>query len=142
MTPLIDIVFQLLIFFVMTFRLVEQEAEFHVKTPHSGVASNSTDPPLPTIVLAITANSDGSVGHLRLNGEPLSGFPAVTNRLASALIYTNSCNGTTNAEMEIACSPTLKHAEAVRALDSVTGIRNRDGTITPLIERVRFVELR
>lgn len=142
MTPLIDIVFQLLIFFVMTFRLVEQEADFHVKAPRSGVAINSTEPPLPTLVLAITADSNGNVSEVRLNGERLTGFPAVTDRLAKVLIQSNLSSAPISAEMEIACSPGLKHAEAVRALDAVTGIRNRDGAITPLIEMVRFAELR
>ena len=33
MTPMIDIVFQLLVFFIMTFKIVSLEGDFHVKMP-------------------------------------------------------------------------------------------------------------
>ena len=33
MTPMIDIVFQLLVFFIMTFKIVAQEGDFNVKMP-------------------------------------------------------------------------------------------------------------
>ena len=33
MTPMIDIVFQLLVFFIMTFKIVSQEGDFNVKMP-------------------------------------------------------------------------------------------------------------
>ena len=35
MTPMIDIVFQLLIFFIMTFKIVAQEGDFNIKMPLS-----------------------------------------------------------------------------------------------------------
>ncbi len=35
MTPMIDIVFQLLIFFIMTFKIVEVEGDFNIKMPAS-----------------------------------------------------------------------------------------------------------
>jgi biopolymer transport protein ExbD len=33
MTPMIDIVFQLLVFFIMTFKIVSQEGDFNIKMP-------------------------------------------------------------------------------------------------------------
>ena len=35
MTPMIDIVFQLLVFFIMTFKIVAQEGDFNIKMPVS-----------------------------------------------------------------------------------------------------------
>ena len=35
MTPMIDIVFQLLVFFIMTFKIVSQEGDFNIKMPRA-----------------------------------------------------------------------------------------------------------
>ena len=42
MTPMIDIVFQLLIFFIMTFKIVAQEGDFNINMPQ---ASPQSAPP-------------------------------------------------------------------------------------------------
>jgi biopolymer transport protein ExbD len=42
MTPMIDIVFQLLVFFIMTFKIVSQEGDFNIKMP---LAAMSEGPP-------------------------------------------------------------------------------------------------
>ena len=36
MTPMIDIVFQLLVFFIMTFNVVAQEGDFNIRMPAVG----------------------------------------------------------------------------------------------------------
>ena len=45
MTPMIDVVFQLLVFFIFTFRIVAQEGDFHVKMP---AAAPRTPPEAPS----------------------------------------------------------------------------------------------
>ncbi|HEX5446496.1 MAG TPA: biopolymer transporter ExbD, partial [Pirellulales bacterium] len=57
MTPMIDIVFQLLTFFVMSFKIVTQEGDFNIKMPLAAPGSSSSDePPLPPIRIRLTAN--------------------------------------------------------------------------------------
>ena len=41
MTPMIDIVFQLLIFFIMTFKIVAQEGDFNIKMPLASSAGGA-----------------------------------------------------------------------------------------------------
>ncbi len=43
MTPMIDIVFQLLVFFIMTFKIVSQEGDFHIKMPVANLAPGPSD---------------------------------------------------------------------------------------------------
>lgn len=43
MTPMIDIVFQLLVFFIMTFKIVSQEGDFHIKMPVANLAPRPSD---------------------------------------------------------------------------------------------------
>ena len=46
MTPMIDIVFQLLVFFIMTFKIVTQEGDFNIKMPLASF-SERTSPIAP-----------------------------------------------------------------------------------------------
>ena len=67
MTAMIDIVFLLLIFFVMTFKIAEMEGDFSVRMPladsSSGVVDN-TDLP---IKLRLRADAQGRLAAMELN---------------------------------------------------------------------------
>ncbi len=43
MTPMIDVVFQLLIFFMFTFKIATQEGDFNVKMPIAGGAAMNAE---------------------------------------------------------------------------------------------------
>jgi len=67
MTPMIDIVFQLLVFFIMTFKIITQEGDFNVKMPLAANTGMSVDPSVPPMKLRLTANSEGELTGIRLN---------------------------------------------------------------------------
>jgi len=56
MTPMIDIVFQLLTFFVMSFKIATQEGDFNIKMP-IGVSNASSSETQPIKVRLIAAAS-------------------------------------------------------------------------------------
>ena len=61
MTPMIDIVFQLLIFFIMTFKIVAMEGDFNIKMPSAAPSSGEPDPLQDTpLMLTLKANDDGT----------------------------------------------------------------------------------
>ena len=66
MTSMIDIVFLLLIFFVMTFKIVEMEGDFSIRMPLAGdgAAADPTDLPLK---LRLRADANGSLTSMSLN---------------------------------------------------------------------------
>ena len=43
MTPMIDIVFQLLVFFIMTFNVVAQEGDFNIRMPAIGAPQDQLE---------------------------------------------------------------------------------------------------
>ena len=43
MTPMIDIVFQLLVFFIMSFKIVAQEGDFNIKMPLAAPNAGTPD---------------------------------------------------------------------------------------------------
>src|SRR5688572_11326552 len=70
MTPMIDVVFQLLVFFVMSFRIASLEGDFAIKMP---VATRGNpdmhDPVLTPLKLRVQSDSSGNVAAVTLNGR-------------------------------------------------------------------------
>src|SRR5688500_11014497 len=69
MTPLIDVVFQLLVFFVMSFKVASLEGDFNVQMPLAADGSDTTiwQPPSGPLKLRLTADADGELTSLALN---------------------------------------------------------------------------
>ena len=59
MTPMIDIVFQMLVFFIMTFKIVTQEGDFNIKMPLAAASGAEVDPTALDMTLRLSANADG-----------------------------------------------------------------------------------
>ena len=56
MTPMIDVVFQLLAFFLMTFKVAAQEGDFNVKMPLAAPRQGVPDPTqVPPLKIRLTA---------------------------------------------------------------------------------------
>ena len=72
MTPMIDIVFQLLVFFIMTFKIVAQEGDFNIKMP---LAAPAAGPPseiaMPPIKVRILSDANGRLAGVYLNDRAL-----------------------------------------------------------------------
>ena len=65
MTPMIDIVFQLLIFFIMTFKIVAQEGDFNIKMPLAAASEVMPDiDTLPPLKLRLRADGNGNLAGL------------------------------------------------------------------------------
>ena len=64
---MIDIVFLLLIFFVMTFKIVELEGDFNVRMPLAGNDSVAMDPTELPLKLRMRADERGRLTSISLN---------------------------------------------------------------------------
>ena len=69
MTPMIDIVFQLLIFFIMTFKIVVQEGDFNVKMPKALGPGRTT---FPRFVVNLKSDQYGNLNEISI---PSRTFP-------------------------------------------------------------------
>ena len=66
MTPMIDIVFQLLVFFIMTFKIVAQEGDFNIKMPLAAPAVGPvSDIAMPPIQVRLLSDAEGRRSNLR-----------------------------------------------------------------------------
>ncbi|MEI6539867.1 MAG: biopolymer transporter ExbD [Planctomycetota bacterium] len=74
MTPMIDVVFQLLIFFMCTLKMIEPEGDFDISMPLGApMADSVTDAELPPFKVRMEADANGELVNLSFNGENLGG---------------------------------------------------------------------
>ena len=81
MTPMIDVVFQLLAFFMFTLKITVVEGDFNIKMPSQAKSMvQSIDAPA-VLKVRLVANPDGSLAQIRYNGAPLRDFAALRSRM-------------------------------------------------------------
>lgn len=107
MTPMIDVVFQLLIFFIVTLKAQDVLAYLNVSRP----APPEDPPPQELTLLTIQIGADGWV----LNGKPYSGtdgFASMERQLARLASFHRDAN------ILIKCTDEAPHAFLVRTLNA------------------------
>jgi biopolymer transport protein ExbD len=88
MTPMIDVVFQLLTFFMLTLKTVIVEGDFNIKMP---IGTSSGDPPLiPPIIVKMSATPDGSLSDVRFGAKGVGGRELFDSIAAADAMLTNA----------------------------------------------------
>jgi len=139
MTPMIDIVFQLLSFFCMTLRVATAEGDFNIKMPLAAPRAGTPDPnQLPPMKVRMRADGNGNLVDLVLNERSFSGptrFKQLHNHIAS-LVGDGSMAA--SAEVELDCDYNLKYSNVIEAITAVSGDVNPDGQVIKLVEKIKF----
>ena len=136
MTPMIDIVFQLLVFFIMTFKIVSQEGDFNIKMPLTSVAHGAPDVSLPPLKVRLRANESGELTGILLHDQPLESFDQLHQEILGLL--GDDTSTAEDAEVEFKCDFDLNYEHVIRAITAVSGYIGRDGSIIKLVEKIRF----
>jgi len=139
MTPMIDIVFQLLTFFVMTLKIATAEGDFQIRMPLAGTPSPARDQELPPILVRLQANEAGECTRVQMADSEFSGpdrWDRVHQRLA-AIVGEGSLRNA--AEVELQCDPQLKYEHAIAAITAISGrLDPQSGATIKLIEKIKF----
>jgi|688.fasta_scaffold980311_1 biopolymer transport protein ExbD len=83
MTPMIDVVFQLLTFFMLTLKSVVVEGDFNIRMPLGASAGAAEDNPIPPIIVKMTATPDGQLSGVLIGNKKVVD-DALIGELASA----------------------------------------------------------
>jgi biopolymer transport protein ExbD len=83
MTPMIDVVFQLLTFFMLTLKTVVVEGDFNIRMPLGASAGAAEENPIPPIIVKMTATPEGRLAGVVLGGKSVVG-PELLGELGSA----------------------------------------------------------
>ncbi|QDU78355.1 Biopolymer transport protein ExbD/TolR [Polystyrenella longa] len=140
MAPMIDIVFQLLIFFLLTLKIVEPEGEFQINMPINQPPRQSSEIALPAIKVRLIANEDGSLNSIQFGERNLGSGDDVFKRLNQVILQTvggDQAGGANAAdtEVEIDADYNLDYSYTIRAVSACTG------AIDPVTNQpVRYVE--
>ena len=143
MTPMIDIVFQLMVFFVFTFKISLPEGDFNVRMPaQAGVAAVPSETPL--LKVRLRANENRDLAALELGDVQITGtnpFSELQSRIRS-MADDSAGPGSVDQEVEIESDYNLKYRYVMDAMTAITGyIDPATGERHKLIEKVRFAPL-
>ena len=139
MTPMIDIVFQLLVFFVMSFKIVEVEGDFNIKMPAAAPSEGPVEDTFPPITVRLEADNQGRLAGIRLGSKPLTSFQALHLEIR-ALIGDDRGPGSfaESAEVELDVDYNLKYEYVVHAITAISGYVDEQGNVVKLIEKLKF----
>lgn len=141
MVPMIDIVFQLLIFFIMTFKIVLPEGDFNIRMPSAAAARTMDLSETLPMTLTIQAGPNGELADLRLAGRSFGNGPDAFARLhqyiRGTILDAGGPGTAPDQEIELDCDYDLNYQYVMRAITAITGyIEN--GQQHKLIERIKF----
>lgn len=138
MTPMIDIVFQLLTFFLFSFKISSVEGDFNIRMPLAGPASStSLDTQLP-VKVRLAADADGNLASIRLDDRELPNFAALHEQIMNR-VGSDAGPAAENAlEAELACDYNLKYRHVIGAVTAVSGYVTPDGHIVKLIQKINL----
>jgi len=143
MAPMIDVVFLLLIFFMLTLKIVTPEGDFNINMP--AVAASQTEEPklLPDFKVRLLANPDGSLREIRFGQRSLgTGTPAFN--LLRQTIKQNLAGSpyADEVEVEIDADYDLNYRHIINAVSACTGELQTlpDGQRKPItfIKKIKF----
>jgi biopolymer transport protein ExbD len=143
MTPMIDIVFQLLVFFVFTFKIVLPEGDFNIRMPAAAASESSQPSETPLLKVRLRASQDGSLTSVQLGDLIFDGqapFYQLHAHIRS-LIGDDAGPGNSEQEVELDCDYGLDWRYAIHALTAISGYKDANGLKHELVEKVRFAPL-
>jgi len=142
MTSMIDIVFLLLIFFVMTFKVVEMEGDFSVRMPLAGQGSVTVDPTDLPLKLRLRADADGNLTSMSMNDIDLGvDFDQLRANIVGMIGGGSAIEGEEGPEIEIDTDYNLRYQHVIAAITAVSGYKDGE-EVVKLIERIKFAKPR
>lgn len=142
MSAMIDVVFQLLIFFMLTLKIVEPEGDFNINMPAVGAPTQPTDDiQLPDIKVKLRANSDGTLAGVYLGGTSLGNDQNAFKQLNLDIFKMITAAGQDLAkemEVEIDADYNLHFRHVINTVGACTGKIGKDGKVVKYIEKIKF----
>lgn len=150
MTSMIDVVFLLLAFFVITYKTPEVEGDFNIRMPANAqsTAAPDLDDVMP-VTVKMTADPDGKLTSITFGDARMKDMKELRSSVYRYVIQNDvSFQDALNAaakpefrddvEMELDCDPQLKYSYAMEAITAVTGYLNAEDQTIKMVEKVKF----
>ncbi len=141
MTPMIDIVFQLLVFFIMTFKIVSQEGDFNIKMPIAAPSEGLPDEDkLPPMKIRLRAGGNGQLASISLNDNNFGVSFDALHRYIISIVGDDRGPGSVQetAEVELDIDYNLQYEYVIRCITTVSGYLDADDNVVKLVEKIKF----
>jgi len=147
MTPMIDVVFQLMIFFMLTLKIKADEGDFNINMPITAPAPTATqDIIVPPIKVRLIANPDGSLASLQLGRRNLGTGERAFAMLNSEVLNIIGRPGnpiTKDIEVELDADYELRYQDIVQAISACTGrVDPATKQVVRYVEKIKFASPR
>jgi len=143
MAPMIDIVFQLLIFFMLNLKIVAPEGDFSINMPLTLPAqSDQPPPPIPPIKVGLRSDANGNLTQLTIGGRSLGNDDLAFDRLNGEILkIIGRPNNplTKEVEVEIDADFELHYRYVIRAISKCTGrLDPQTKQMIRYVEKIKF----
>ena len=133
MTPTIDVVFQLLIFFMFTFKIVTVEGEFAITMPaaEQGSAAPTSEniTALPDIQVQLLAGENGDLAAIQVGDTNVKSMDELAATLKAIVGDDPQMAG--DVEMKIIAPDNLKYGNVVAAINAAARVKIQKIKFTP-----------
>jgi biopolymer transport protein ExbD len=147
-TPMLDMAFQLLTFFILTYHPAPTEGQFSMNllpaqpavamdAPAADAPASNNDLPagLKTLPVTLRSGGEGTLGQVTLGENQIDGMEAFTKELTAILKDPTLPFDQTVIKVD----RNLKYAELVKVINVFTEIKGADGK--PRVTNISFAEL-
>ena len=148
MTSMIDIVFQLLVFFILTFKPLVQEGDYNVRMPLATTESSEIEDTPDVIRVLLRAGDSGAIATIEvddevevktLTGEKVEDLYAQLNEFIDQKVSAgDDPEDGVETEVEFDIDSNLKYGYTVRAIEAVSGKQLDGGKVKKLIEKIKL----
>jgi biopolymer transport protein ExbD len=156
MTPMIDVCFQIIIFFIANMRIILPEGDFGVTMPAAapgasraagaGVAApaGQKDPALaaelPTIKIHLFADKNGGLAGIQMGQRAIANFEDLRRQICDLCgLDRGPAGAIAGIEVEIDFDYNLKYEFVMRAVTAISGYMADDKqTVVRMIEKIKF----
>jgi biopolymer transport protein ExbD len=143
MTPMIDVCFMMIMFFVVNMRIFSPEGNFNVEMPAGSpeAGAHGNDAQIPPIKIRLRANKDGTLAGIRMGQRAIRTFKELRREIRQLCgIDRGPAAASTSPEVEFECDYNLKYQYVVDAVTAISGyLANDQQTVVRMIEKIRFI---
>ena len=143
MAPMIDVVFQLLIFFMLTLKIIEPEGNFNVNMPINSKPTTTQDIPQIDLKVKLQATESGELAMVSLCQQQLGNGTQAFQRLNSEILRMIGRPGnplTEDMEVEIDADYNLHFQYVISAISACTGRLGEKGNVVRYVEKIKFAQ--
>lgn len=141
MTPMIDCVFQLMIFFMLTLKIVAAEGNFDVNMPFG--CRGAPDPLAQNLTVHLKSDANGNLANIQFGSRDLGNGEQAFSRLNESVLLAiggqPGAPGSEDMEVEFHVDSHLHYNHVVKAIGACTGrIDKRTNQVVRYIDKIKL----